>query len=181
MGCGNVCTLGQHEGLFFIDNDDFHVYRRDDPYDEEPETRLQRDLDYGELTGDDWYFDEIGTEEEQDDIESCFKQSFMSMFPSFRECQNDQWLKGNSGHFTRRAILENSLFYICIEDNQWSVAVELVQKEEPWDLPWMQALQSRFRDKYMDGMKKCLLDRLPSIGTYTGAWTSGILRREDLQ
>ena len=33
---------------------------------------------------------------------------------------------------------------------------------------------------YLKGMEKCLLNRLPSIGLYKGAWTSGTLRREDL-
>ena len=38
MGKGNVCTQGKYEGLYYIDNDDIHVYRRNDPTDEEPET-----------------------------------------------------------------------------------------------------------------------------------------------
>ena len=33
---------------------------------------------------------------------------------------------------------------------------------------------------YLDGIKKCLLNRLPSIGCYAGAWTSGFIKREDL-
>ena len=28
MGRGNCCVFGSHEGLYFIDNDDFHVYRK---------------------------------------------------------------------------------------------------------------------------------------------------------
>ena len=28
MGSGNCCVFGSHEGLYFIDNDDFHVYCR---------------------------------------------------------------------------------------------------------------------------------------------------------
>lgn len=30
MGKGNVGVTGAYEGLFYIDNDDFHVYRRND-------------------------------------------------------------------------------------------------------------------------------------------------------
>lgn len=30
MGRGNVCVTGSCEGLYYIDNDDFHVYRRAD-------------------------------------------------------------------------------------------------------------------------------------------------------
>lgn len=30
MGCGNCCVFGRYEGLYYIDNDDFHVFRRAD-------------------------------------------------------------------------------------------------------------------------------------------------------
>ena len=51
MGKGNVGVAGAHEGLFYIDNEDFHVYRRNDDLDDWPETCLMGELDYAELTG----------------------------------------------------------------------------------------------------------------------------------
>ena len=90
MGKGNVCTLGKYEGLYYIDNDDIHVYRRDDPTDEEPETCLMRELDYEELNGDQWLLDEYGTMEEQEDIEEAFVDAFTKMFPSFSRPNPDQ-------------------------------------------------------------------------------------------
>ena len=30
MGRGNVSVSGEFEGLYYIDNDDIHVYRRED-------------------------------------------------------------------------------------------------------------------------------------------------------
>ena len=83
MGRGNVCVTGDFEGLYYIDNDDFHVYRRDDPLAEEPETRLMGELDYDELTGGEWYFDEVGTMCEWDDIEISFMEEFTKRYPSF--------------------------------------------------------------------------------------------------
>ena len=50
MGRGNVCVTGKYEGLYYIDNDDFHVYRRDEPdSDEEFETRLLKNLSCQEI------------------------------------------------------------------------------------------------------------------------------------
>ena len=71
--------------------------------------------------------------------------------------------------------MESGLFYIAVEDNQWSLAIELIQKEAPYDdhLSGLQGLHFR---RYLDGMKTCLLERLPSIGIRTGAWTSGVNR-----
>lgn len=68
MGRGNVCVTGPYEDLYYIDNNNYHVYRRNDPLDEEPEIRLMGDLDYSELTSGKWYCDEIGTSEELNDI-----------------------------------------------------------------------------------------------------------------
>ena len=46
------------------------------------------------------------------------------MFPSFSRTGADVWIDR-----TRRAILENTLFCVAVEDNEWSVAVELLQEE----------------------------------------------------
>ena len=74
MGRGNVSVSGRYEGLYYIDNDHFHVYRRDEPGVEYSETQLMGDLSYDELTGIEWLYDEWGTAEEEDDILECLHQ-----------------------------------------------------------------------------------------------------------
>ena len=134
MGRGNVSVSGRYEGLYYIDNDHFHVYRRDEPGVEYPETQLMGDLSYDELTGIEWLYDEWGTAEEEDDILECFISSFVRMFPSFERPMLDKWLtEPGFGGRSRRVILESKLFYIAVEDNEWSLAVELLQKEDPYD------------------------------------------------
>lgn len=176
MGRGNVCVTGKYEGLYYIDNDDFYVYRREEPdSDKEFESRLLKDLSYPELTGGEWFFCESETEDEKDDILECFIEGFTRMFPSFRRPEPAElWLED------ARVILESKLFHIAVEDNQWSLAVKLLQKEEPWGDVWMENLQKRLYEKYLDGMKRCLLEVLPSIGTYKGAWQSDIITREEI-
>lgn len=44
MGKGNVGVAGAYEGLFYIDNEDFHVYRRNDDLDDWPETRPDEEI-----------------------------------------------------------------------------------------------------------------------------------------
>lgn len=168
MGRGNVCTLGKYEGLYYIDNDHIHVYRDSEDMGDDPETRLMGDLDYEELTGCRWLYDEEGSMNEEDDILECFMDEFGRMFPSFKRVEPERWLDRS-----RRAILESKLFYIAVEDNEWSLAVELIQKEEPWGDVWMENLQKRLYEKYLEGVKKALLMRVPSICPYGGAWTHG--------
>lgn len=175
MGRGNVCVHGKYEGLFYIDNEHLNVYRRADDYDEYPETRLMGELDYAELTGGDWLYDGEGTMCEEDDVLECFVDSFTRRFPSFERARGQKWV-GDSC----RVILESKLFYIVVEDNEWSLAVKLIQKEEPWGDVWMENLQKRLYEKYLDGMKKALLERLPSIGAYGGAWTHRTIQREEV-
>ena len=181
MGRGNVCVTGPYEGLYYIDNDNFHVYRDSDDYGDYPETRLLQDLEYADISSGPWVFDEWGTAEEQGDIEECFIENFTQMFPSFSSMKDlpDKWVRnGPCGDFSRRVLMESKLFYVCVEDNEWSLAVELIQKEDPYD-DHLIGLQKRHFQKYLDGIKKCLLSRLPRIGTHTGAWTSGTHTAEE--
>lgn len=175
MGRGNVCVTGTYEGLYYIDNDDFHVYRRDDPHsDDEFESRLLKDLSYQELTGGEWYYCESDTAEEEDSILECFVEGFTKLFPTFRQPEPAElWLKDDG-----RVLLENKLFYIALEDNEWSLAVKLIQKEDPYD-DHLSGLQKQHHQRYLEGMKKALLERLPSIGAYSGAWTHKVITKEE--
>ena len=119
MGCGNCCVFGRYEGLYYIDNDDFHVFRRADAASDDcPEPRLMRDLDYEELTDGTWLYDDLATELEEEDILECFTANFLQMFPSFKRVRPERWISRS-----QRAILESPLFYICLEDNEWALAV----------------------------------------------------------
>ena len=164
---------GKYEGLYYIDRDYTDVYRRSDEVsDDEFETRLLGELSYDELTGGDWLYDDWGSAEEYGDVLECFTEGFTRMFTSFKRVEKDKWLDRSI-----RVILESELFYVGVEDNEWSVAVKLLQKDDPHD-NHLEGLQKRHYQQYLDGMKKVLLERLPSIGTYSGAWTSGRITRD---
>lgn len=175
MGRGNCCVHGPYEGLYFIDNEYLHVYRSSEASAADgPETRLLRELDYEELTGGRWLYDDLCTEDATQELLDTFADDLMNVFPSFRRVPSGYWISQD-----RRAILENQLFYVCIEDNQWSLAIELIQKELCDDAAWS-TFQARHYRRYLDGMKRCLLRYLPSIGIYNGPWTSRFIKREEL-
>ena len=176
MGRGNVCVTGEYEGLFYIDNDDWNVYRKDRDY-EEPLDELGRYLTVEDFQTGEWRFDDEGSQEELEDILEYFIVSFTSRFSSFKEVKEDKWLDKDRD---RQILLESGLFYVCIEDNQWSMAVELIQKEDWYD-NHLNGLQKRHYQKYLDGIRDSLLERLDSIGVYGGGWTSGTVTREDLK
>ena len=85
MGISNCCVFGKYEGLYFIDYDDIHVFRHKDcDPDGSAEARFLRDLDYGELTGGDWIFDDLATQIVQQEVLDSFTSDFLRMFPNFR-------------------------------------------------------------------------------------------------
>ena len=167
MGKGNVCVSGPYEGLFYIDSDYTTVLRREDDCED---TILQKDLSAKDLSGNGWLFDDEGSANE--DVLECFVENFTHRYPSFARVKQDKWLGRNV-----RVILESSLFYIGIEDSDWAYAVELLQKDNPCS----EGFQRKHYKAYLDGMKAALLERLPSIGTYTGPWTHGTIRREPVK
>ena len=115
MGQANCCVFGKYEGLYFIDYDDIHVFRHKDcDLDGSAEARFLRDLDYGELTGGDWIFDDLATQFVQQEVLDSFTSDFLRMFPNFCKTCPDLWISRS-----QKAILESPLFYLCLEDSNW--------------------------------------------------------------
>ncbi len=181
MGRSNVCTYKPYEGLYYIDNADFFVYRNQDPDSgDDHYGLLQREMSNDELMSDDWIFDELATMDEWDDIVECFVDDFTRKFHSFWDAREPRgrWIKDNRLYENVQIVMESKLFYIGVEDNQWSMAVMLIQKKSIWSYS-LDGLQAGHFQRYLDGMRDCLFNRLDRLGTYAGAWTSGTIWKGD--
>jgi len=171
MGRGNVCVFNEYEGLYYIDNDQYELYESQE---EEGLFEFRKDLTYEQLTSGDWKYHDSATMHEWDGIEEYIVVRMMEKFPSFSRC--NEWLGRPKDDC--RAILENNMFYIALEDNQWSMAVELLEKEDPY-YHSLDGLKARHYQNYLNGLKEVLFELFDEIGTYSGAWTSGRIRREE--
>lgn len=163
MGRGNVCVFGDYEGLYYADRDylDFYI-----PIDGEADDgKFLGEMSHNDFG--DYEYDEFISRSYYEDFIAEFVSMFCKRFKSFSETGNDYGV-----------ILENNLFEIEIEDNQWSYAVKLIQKEDDWD-DHLVGLQKKHYQTYLDGMKNILLELFPSIGSYSGAWTSSRITREN--
>mgnify|MGYP001154405668 FL=1 len=134
--------------------------------------------DYEGLFYIDW--DNFGIVEDydlqQEDWENSLEQfisDFTQKFKSFSRC--DEWIGGDN-----RAILENGLFYIAIADNEWSIAIKLIQKEQEYYDGNLENLQAKHYKTYLDGIRDCLFNQFEELGTYAGPWTSGRIRRGEI-
>lgn len=173
MGRGNVRVTGPYEGLFYIDRDYTAVYRNVNAADDDMDDRKLRywfGSDSPEEKG--WEHDECESVDEEDYDLRLFSDDFKNQFPEFSKTNKNV-------SKTRRAILESPLFYVAVEDNEWSIAVELIQKDTVSDLD-LNSQNALYRI-YLNSMKKILLDLFPSIGIYTGSWTHGTLTKEEFE
>lgn len=166
MGRGNVCVNEPHEGLWYVDWDMLSVYRnvKTDEY------IHGREIDLSDM--DDCEFCQSETDDEYWAFIELFRSKMRERFKSFDEV--NRWVSDCGCRCDRKAILENRLFFIAVEDNEWSVAVELIQKR-PEELSGIQVVHSQ---RYLEAMKEILLDMFGEVGYRTGAWTSGVIKAE---
>lgn len=168
MGKGNVCVRGEYEGLYYVDRDYIDCYiAKEVGLDGEYEQKMQCDMNYPE-DYDNFEYDDILSQIYYEDFIQEFTYMMEKKFRSFGTTGNDYG-----------TIMENNLFEIYIEDNEWSYAVKLIQKESYYDN--LEGLQKKHYQNYLEGIKNILLELFPSIGCYGGPWTHGTITREDLQ
>lgn len=163
MGSGNCCVHGKHEGLYYVDNNDIYVYSL---ISNPAITRLLRDIDYNDYSN--WQYDEWLSDDQYQIFIENLTSDFTTRFPSFSKC--DQWIS-KSLH----ARLENKLFYVCTEDNEWSVAVELIAKDDET----LAGLQFKHYLNYLHGIRDTLFLQFSDLYVRTSAWTSGRIERPD--
>ena len=153
MGRGNTCVFGDYEGLYYIDWDNFS-----NEYEDEHGNIIQ-DYDF--------------QREEWENSLDEFISDFTQKFKSFSKC--NEWISRDEN-----AILENELFYVTVTDNEWSMAIKLIQKEQSYyDRGNIENLQAKHYKTYLEGIKECLFNQFEELGTYRGAWTSGRIRRPE--
>lgn len=85
-----TARAGPYEGLYFIDNEGLHVYRSSEASAADgPETRLLRELDYEELTGGRWLYDDLCTEDATQELLDTFADDLMNVFRASDESLRD--------------------------------------------------------------------------------------------
>lgn len=167
MGRGNVCTYGKYEGLYYADRDYIDCYISKEPVEDD----YYGSKLVGEMELDD--FDKY----EYDDCQSMWNYNqFIQEFTS-KMGKRFKSLECTGNDFG--VVMQNELFEIEIEDNEWSYAIKLLQTEPGYCYDYT-GLQKRHYKNYLNAIRDILLELFPSIGCYGGAWTHGTIRREDM-
>ena len=167
MGRGNTCTFGKYEGLYYADRDYLDCYISKEPDEDDCyDCKLLEEMEMDDFKNYDYYYS--GSASNYDWFVQEFTSKMEKRFKSLECTGNDYGV-----------IMENRLFEIEIEDNEWSYAVKLLQKEPKYyDDFGLEGLQAKHYKNYLNGIKEVLLELFPSIGCYGGAWTHGTIKKE---
>ena len=166
MGRGNVNVHGEYEGLYYVDRDYLDCFiskYADDNGDYQ--FKMLGDMDATDFDNFDYDYDL--SDMNYNDFIVAFIENMEKRFDSFISTGNNFGI-----------VMENSLFEIKIVDNEWSYAVELIQKENEYD-NCLSGLQKKHYQNYLNGMEDILLTMLPEIGCYGNAWTHCIIKADN--
>ena len=155
MSKGNI-NVSLNDGLYYISYESVNVYKsKQNPQDLKtinqiaPQDRAQFDLDLplSQANYDAW-------------LES-FRKAMHKRYPSYRII--DKYLKRD-----QRIVLENNMFRVIIEDNEWSFAVELIS------IPKCQykAFQKHLFPQFFKGMREILFTITETIYIRNGSWSA---------
>ena len=165
MGRGNVCVRGKYEGLYYVDRYylDCYIARE-----------INEDGEYEEKMLGDMSTEDFSNYDYDDVLSSMYYDDFIQDFTAMMEKKFKSFVSTGKDYGT---VMENNLFEIEIEDNEWSCAVKLIQKEDWYD-NHLEGLQKKHYENYLNGIKNILLELFESIGCYGSAWTHGTITRE---
>ena len=166
MGRGNVNVHGEYEGLYYVDRDylDCYISKYADE-NGDYQFKMLGEMDAADF--DDFDYDYDVSDINYNDFITMFIEDVEKRFDSFVSTGNNFGI-----------IMENSLFEIKVVDNEWSYAIELIQKEDDYD-DCLNGLQKGHYKNYLNDMKDILLAIFPEIGCYGNAWTHCIIKADN--
>ena len=153
MGRGNVCVFGDYEGLYYVDRDYLDCYiAKETNEDGEYEEKMLGDMSMEDF--EDYDYDEFLSHFYYEDFIQEFTSMMEKKFKSFTSTGKEYGV-----------IMENNLFEIEIEDNEWSYAVKLIQKEDWYD-NHLEGLQKKHYENYLNGIKNISYDLYPITNSF---------------
>lgn len=166
MGRGNVNVHGEYEGLYYVDRDYLDCYVSKEANDDgEYEHKMLGDMTQYDFDNFDYDYD----------LSNEYTNSFIDMFVERIEKKFNSFVSTGDNY---DVIMENALFEIKIVDNEWSYAVELIQKESDYD-DCLIGLQKKHYRNYLDGIKTVLLGMFPEISCYDTPWAHRVIKACD--
>ena len=159
----NVSVNPNSEAVFYVDYSLMDVYvNKNNPNDvktnNDPVIEQQADI---------YQFDETLTQARFDSFKKQFITKMQDKFKSLKSY--DETVKG------KHILLTNDSFLIAFEDNDWSVAIELLETPKPKDPDIRPNLFPTFKQ----GIRDVLLELVDTIHLRTGSYSTRTMTKAD--
>lgn len=159
----NVSVNPDREALFYVDYSHMDVYvnindSNDVKTNNDPAIAQNPDL---------YRFDDTLTQARFDSFKKQFVKKMQDKFKSLKP--HDITTKG------KHQLLMNDMFIIAFEDNDWSVAVELLENPKSKN----PNLRPNLFPNFQKGMRDILLDLVGEIHIRTGSWSTQKMTKAD--
>lgn len=157
----NVSVNPDREALFYVDYSHMDVYVNDS-------NDVKTNNDPAIAQNPDVYrFDDTLTQARFDSFKKQFVKKMQDKFKSLKP--HDITTKG------KHQLLMNDMFIIAFEDNDWSVAVELLENPKSKN----PNLRPNLFPNFQKGMRDILLDLVGEIHIRTGSWSTQKMTKAD--
>lgn len=119
----SICATNEYNRyIVYIDKNNFDVYsffsEEDEGY---SDFALARDLTCKQLSSGEWTYFESESEYNKNEFLDSFCKEFCKVFPSFSPPVKDVYIQ------KAKVLLRNQLFTLCLEENERTLAIELLQ------------------------------------------------------
>lgn len=147
-------------GLYYVDYNEIYRFHKKNS------DVLLKQNEIPEDDASSYEFDQEASQKYFNDFIMSFQTSFCSHFSSMHPV--DRYDK------KKHIIAENKLFQIILEDNNWSVAVELLPVKKS-----NEGLQNQMFNSFLTGMKNALFEQFDTIYVRDASWSQIPITKND--
>lgn len=162
MSGGNV-NVSLNDGLYYVHYDAINLYKSK----KNPDDVRQR-KDIPSYQASQFVLDLDLSQAKYNLWLQTFRNAMQKRYKSYR-------LVDRYEHRGQRVVLENDMFKVAIEDNDWSFAVELISRPKYRYVDFQKHLFNHF----FKGMREILLSTVDTIYIRSGSWTAEPFTKDD--
>ena len=151
-------AVNYNEALYYVNYNDIYMYK-----DKNDSNKFVTESQIPEGKEDDYEFDLSMTQVHYDAIRKKLSDALCAHFPSMQPVKDTYLNKSQS----RRVIACNTLYSVVIEDNAWSIAVELINNPDGNG-----GLQSQMFESFSNGLREALFEQFDTLYIRSGSYTA---------
>lgn len=152
-------SVNYNEGLYYVDYKDLYMYHEiKNPTNIIPESKLPAGHEA------EYEFDQDMTQVKYDAFRQKLTDHMVQHFPSMKAADQDTFADRAK---KKRIIVGNQLFNVILEDNTWSIAVEL--KLAP---KGNKGLQTQMFPSFLAGLRVGLFNQFETLYVRDGSWSA---------